>query len=62
MIAALPSNQINKYTINSLWMGALRGATPTAPFVSRAFPAVVLFSGHIDVRGGTNAISDPGSG
>lgn len=65
MIAALTSNQINKYTINSLWTGALRRATP-APFVARAFPAILLFPGHIDVSGGegggTNAISDPSFG
>lgn len=51
MIAALTSNQINKYTINSSWTGAGRLAA-VALFVSRAFPAILLFSGHIDVGGG----------
>lgn len=61
MIAALTSNQINKYTINSLRTGALRRATP-APFVSRAFPAILLFSGHIDISGGDGGDGGDGGG
>lgn len=64
MISRLAPSQINKYTINSLWTGALIRANP-APFVSRAFPAILLLSGDIDVGVGVGvvgAIFDPSSG